>query len=82
MCDMTLGPMSKLYSGEASVRLASEFVDMIGADCIPPQSSADEPGRMIEQVYRVSPGTTTYGGTSEVMRSLIAEHHLGLPRSR
>jgi alkylation response protein AidB-like acyl-CoA dehydrogenase len=32
--------------------------------------------------YRHSQGTTIYGGTSEVHRSMIAERALGLPRTR
>ena len=35
-----------------------------------------------EWAYRYALGTTTYGGTSEVQRGIIAEHGLGLPRSR
>ena len=37
---------------------------------------------VIEKGYRHSTATTIYGGTSEVMRSMIAERRLGLPRSR
>jgi 3-oxochol-4-en-24-oyl-CoA dehydrogenase len=32
--------------------------------------------------YRHSAATTIYGGTSEVLRSMVAERRLGLPRSR
>jgi hypothetical protein len=37
---------------------------------------------MIEQEYRKSIASTVYAGASEIMRSLIAESALDLPRSR
>jgi alkylation response protein AidB-like acyl-CoA dehydrogenase len=36
----------------------------------------------INQCYRHAHGTTIYAGTSEVLRSVIAERGLGLPRTR
>jgi alkylation response protein AidB-like acyl-CoA dehydrogenase len=35
----------------------------------------------IEESYRQSISQTIYGGTSEVHRGIIAQHHLGLPRA-
>ena len=35
-----------------------------------------------EFAYRFAPAPTIYAGTSEIMRSLIAQLALGLPRSR
>jgi alkylation response protein AidB-like acyl-CoA dehydrogenase len=35
-----------------------------------------------EFAYRLSTATSIYGGTSEIMRSLVAEVSLGMPRSR
>ena len=37
---------------------------------------------LIEEGYRHSTATSIYGGTSEVLRSMVAERRLGLPRSR
>jgi alkylation response protein AidB-like acyl-CoA dehydrogenase len=37
---------------------------------------------LVEKGYRHSTATTIYGGTSEVLRSMVAERRLGLPRSR
>jgi hypothetical protein len=36
----------------------------------------------VEDGYRHSAATTIYGGASEVLRSMVAEQRLGLPRSR
>ena len=41
--------------------------------------NATGPAAFINQCYRHAQGTTIYGGTSEVHRSLIAERTLGLP---
>ena len=38
--------------------------------------------RAVEDAFRKSVVTTIYGGTSEIMREIIAERHLGLPRAR
>ena len=39
-------------------------------------------GGVFEYHYRSAVASTIYGGSSEVLRSLIAEQSLGLPRSR
>jgi alkylation response protein AidB-like acyl-CoA dehydrogenase len=39
-------------------------------------------GGIFEWHYRSAVASTIYGGSSEVLRSLIAEQRLGLPRSR
>jgi hypothetical protein len=43
-------------------------------------TSLNEPGlAAVEYAQRFAQGTTTYGGTVEVFRNIIAQHDLGLP---
>ena len=75
--------MAKLFSSEALVRQAADFVDMLGPDGLRHHQSANAPENgMIEFMLRFSLGTTIYNGTSEVQRNIIAQRGLGLPRSR
>jgi alkylation response protein AidB-like acyl-CoA dehydrogenase len=68
------GSMAKLFITEAFTRAASELHDLYGADGL-----VTGP---VEHAFRHSTVTTIYGGSSEVQRGIIAEHGLGLPRSR
>ncbi len=77
------GPMAKLFSSEMLTRQAQDFTEMLGPDGLRSylDPSAPEGGR-IEHAMRFSLGTTTYAGTSEVQRNIIAQRGLGLPRSK
>ena len=77
------GPMAKLYSSEIFVAAASDLMDLLGPDAL--ERGTDPTtgdGTRVEYLQRFCHGTTIYAGTSEVMRSQIAEAGLGLPRSR
>jgi len=77
------GSMAKLFSSEAITRQSADLVDMLGPDGIRLQGDPDAPADgEAEWAFRYAQGTTTYGGTSEIQRGIIAEHGLGLPRSR
>jgi alkylation response protein AidB-like acyl-CoA dehydrogenase len=77
------GPLAALFGPETYVSWASEMLDMVGPDGLVPWAEPDAvAGGAFEYHYRSAVATTIYGGTSEVLRSLIAEHRLGLPRSR
>ena len=43
---------------------------------------ADPKEACVEFGYRLSAATTIYGGSSEIMRSIVAQVGLGMPRSR
>ncbi|HXZ85548.1 MAG TPA: acyl-CoA dehydrogenase family protein [Myxococcota bacterium] len=77
------GPMAKLYSSEIFVAAASDLMDLLGADALARRGEGEpDDAAMVEFYQRFCHGTTIYAGTSEVMRSQIAEAGLGLPRSR
>jgi alkylation response protein AidB-like acyl-CoA dehydrogenase len=77
------GPHAALFGPEAYVAWSREMVDMVGptamADWTDPEAVL---GGVFEFHYRSAVASTIYGGSSEVLRSLIAEQLLGLPRSR
>ncbi|MEO7383650.1 MAG: acyl-CoA dehydrogenase [Novosphingobium sp.] len=77
--NFAFGPMSKMYSSE---RFLSDSRDLL--DLTAPLSLSKRAGAaaLINQCYRHAQGTTIYGGTSEVHRSMVAEKGLGLPRTR
>jgi hypothetical protein len=77
------GPHAALFGPETYVRWSKEVLDMVGPsamiDWTDPETSQ---GGTFEYHFRCSVASTIYGGSSEVLRSLIAEQLLGLPRSR
>ncbi len=77
--DLAFGPAAKVFSTEAFISQSADLLDLAA-----PQSllrGKDGLG-IVEMGYRHSTATTIYGGTSEVLRSMVAERRLGLPRSR
>jgi alkylation response protein AidB-like acyl-CoA dehydrogenase len=76
------GSMAKLFASEALTRQSADFVDLLGPDGV---RSYGEPtavdGGASDYAFRFALGATTYGGTSEVQRNIIAQRGLGLPRS-
>ncbi|MEE9414707.1 MAG: acyl-CoA dehydrogenase family protein [Acidimicrobiales bacterium] len=77
------GSMTKLFVSEAYKRHSHWFIDMLGAEGLLNHDGANAPeDGLIEEHFRHAPVTTIYGGTSEINRNLVAEAHLGLPRTR
>ena len=77
------GSMAKLFASEALTRQSEDFVDLLGPDGIRSQGDATAvEGGAADYAFRFALGTTTYGGTSEVQRNVIAQRGLGLPRPR
>jgi alkylation response protein AidB-like acyl-CoA dehydrogenase len=76
------GPLSKLFSTEANQRHLSSLLDFIGEEAIRQGDDASGFPGAVEDAFRKSVVTTIYGGTSEIMREIIAERQLGLPRAR
>jgi alkylation response protein AidB-like acyl-CoA dehydrogenase len=77
--DLAYGPASKVFSTEAFITDSADLLDMTAPHSL---LRGKDGLSVIEKGYRHATATTIYGGTSEVMRSMIAERRLGLPRSR
>ena len=77
------GSMTKLFSSERYQQHCDWFLDMQGPEGLLRWGTPEAPDDgEIEENWRHAPVTTIYGGTSEIQRNNIAEHRLGLPRSR
>jgi hypothetical protein len=77
------GPVSALFGPESYVRASAAAMDIAGMSGLLEWTDPEAPvdGSM-DAHYRSAVATTIYGGSSEVLRSLIVENRLGLPRSR
>jgi 3-oxochol-4-en-24-oyl-CoA dehydrogenase len=77
--DLAFGPAAKVFSTEAFITDSADLLDLTAPDSL--IRGAKGVGG-IEMGYRHSAATTIYGGASEVLRSMVAERRLGMPRSR
>ena len=77
--DMAYGPAAKVFSTEAFITASTDLLDLAAPGSL---LRGDRGLGLVEKGYRHSTATTIYGGTSEVLRSMVAERRLGLPRSR
>jgi alkylation response protein AidB-like acyl-CoA dehydrogenase len=75
------GAMAKLFSTEAAQRHHAALLDLLGADGVLTGSGAPLSG-LVEHEFRNSVVSTIYGGASEILREIVAERRLELPRSR
>ena len=73
------GPASKMFSSEVYKADAVDLLNLIAPESL---AFASEAAAKINLYFRHSQVSTIYGGTSEVLRSMIAEKQLGLPRTR
>jgi alkylation response protein AidB-like acyl-CoA dehydrogenase len=77
--DPAFGPAWKVFSTESFVADAADLLDLAAPDSLLRSRTG---AGAAEDSYRHSAATTIYGGASEVLRSVVAERQLGLPRSR
>lgn len=72
------GSIAKLHWSETAQRLSKLALEILG-----PAAQLDDDGHGFWQYHQLrSRGNTIEAGTSEVLRNIIAERVLGLPRSR
>ena len=77
------GAMTKSFSAATYLEDTQAWSELAGPLAL---LADDEPlrvaGGLFEEVFRQTPVNTIYGGTVEILRSLVAETELGLPKSR
>ncbi len=76
----TPGAMGRL-AVESLSRVSADFIDMLGPAGVLDRDTEGHVGHgEIEWSHRHAVGGSTYGGTTEVFRNMIAQRILGLPR--
>jgi 3-oxocholest-4-en-26-oyl-CoA dehydrogenase alpha subunit len=75
--------MGRVATSDFTLRSAAALLDIVGPRALLSRSADGAVGAgMIEYAHRYAQGAATYGGTTNIHRNMIAEHVLGLPRSR
>jgi alkylation response protein AidB-like acyl-CoA dehydrogenase len=78
-----LASIRKLFSAVSAQRHYRDALDILGAaGVLAPDAIGAPDGGRFEAGFRAEVVTTIYGGSSEVLREIIAERRLGLPRNR
>jgi len=77
------GAMTKSFSGTSYLEDAQSWMDLVGpAGLLKEDEDGALAGGNFDEAFRQTPVNTIYGGTAEILRSLVAEVELGLPKSR
>jgi alkylation response protein AidB-like acyl-CoA dehydrogenase len=77
------GAMAKSFSGTSYLEDAQSWMDLVGpAGVLCEGEDGALVGGAFDEAFRQTPVNTIYGGSSEILRSLVAEVELGLPKSR
>lgn len=77
------GAMTKSFSAATYLEDAQLWAELAGPHALlGPEEPQRVAGAFFEEILRQTPVNTIYGGTVEILRSLVAEIELGLPKSR
>ncbi len=77
------GAMTKSFSASTYLEDAQLWAELAGPlSLLGPEEPHRVAGSFFEEILRQTPVNTIYGGTVEILRSLVAEIELGLPKSR
>jgi alkylation response protein AidB-like acyl-CoA dehydrogenase len=80
---LTPGPHGRVFAADTLIRASRELVDLVGPAALIPHGHPSAIGDgWIEYAHRFAQACAIYGGTTEVIRNLIAERFLNLGRSR
>jgi alkylation response protein AidB-like acyl-CoA dehydrogenase len=74
--------MLKLFRSECDQKHRYTWLDVVGEAAVLEDHERAPLAGAFSEGFRESVIGTIYGGSSEIMREIIAQHHLGLPRSR
>ncbi|KAA1423036.1 acyl-CoA dehydrogenase [Mumia zhuanghuii] len=74
------GTIAKVYGTEALQRASSALLDGAGVEGLASDRTNESPAAELQHLYRESQIATIYGGTSEVLKTVVAQQRLGLPR--
>lgn len=79
----TEGSAAKLFGAESAQRQHWDLLDILGSEAVLNREAGDAPmTAAVEEAFRRGVVGTIYGGSSEIMREIVAERVLGLPRVR
>jgi 3-oxocholest-4-en-26-oyl-CoA dehydrogenase alpha subunit len=77
----TPGPMGRIKGADVAIANSEQLIDLVGPEAtLAYGADGAIANGAIEAAHRAVQVTATYGGTNEVFRTIIAQHHLGLPR--
>jgi alkylation response protein AidB-like acyl-CoA dehydrogenase len=77
------GSSAKLFSTEEAQRVHWDLLDIVGDRAVLHREATGAPlSAAVDEAFRAGVVTTIYGGASEILREIVAERVLGLPRTR
>jgi 3-oxocholest-4-en-26-oyl-CoA dehydrogenase alpha subunit len=80
---LTPGPHGRVFSADTMIRNSAELIDLVGPRALIPHGDPSTIGDgWVEYAHRFAQACAIYGGTTEVIRNVIAERFLNLGRSR